>query len=221
MAGKRLTLREISPNDDLTVLLDWRNSKEFQDKLLSFQGDVTMEEFHTELNRAYSHDRHAHFIAWNRRGQPIGTNWIYRYNSKNGTAYTTTFVAPEYRKYAFYGIEMFLLACKYLFEQKGCRKIYSEVHSDNTDSKILFEKLGLPLEACFREHTVLEDGSVADLLVYALYRHQFESSNLAKRIFAVLTKQTNRSDGLCWKSCEQLTDYKRVRFVPLRQENAL
>ncbi len=107
---------------------------------------------------------------------------IYRYNSKNGTAYTTTFVAPEYRKYAFYGIEMFLLACKYLFEQKGCRKIYSEVHSDNTDSKILFEKLGIPLEACFRAHTVLRDGGTTDLLVYALYRNQFESSDLARRI---------------------------------------
>lgn len=181
--GKRIDLLEIQP-EDLEILLPWRNSASFIQNCLGHNLTVDIDGLSAEIHRSYNNDKFAQFIAWSKEDRPIGTNWIYNYNSQNGTAYTTTFVNPEDRYANFYGIEMFLLACDYMFNTMNCRKVYSEVHGDNTDSSGIFEKLGLSQEATLKDHTLKQDGSFSDLLIFALYKEQFNQSDFVKRIIA-------------------------------------
>lgn len=179
--GKRLTLREIS-KDDLPQLLLWRNSEIFQKSCLSYSKDCTIEELDREIDISYRQDKYAQFIAWTSDDKPVGTNWIYRYHKTNGIGFTTTFVDEQYRQSHYYAIEMFALICKYMFNELACRKIYSEVHAGNTSSMNIFNKLKLPLEATFKNHSKVGLNDFEDLLVYALYKEAFESMNIPKKL---------------------------------------
>ncbi len=178
--GKNITLKEIT-RDELSILINWRNSPDFKNFCISNKQDCTIELLNQEMERSYSNDKYAHFLAWDRFGQPVGTNWIYRYNSNYGIGYTTTFVAKEYRTSQYYGVEMFILTCRYMFQYLGCRKIYSEVHANNLQSVQIFQKLKIPLEGKLERHVRVSNDEYVDLLIFALYKEQFEKSELLKR----------------------------------------
>ncbi|MBP6856519.1 MAG: GNAT family N-acetyltransferase [Candidatus Pacebacteria bacterium] len=179
--GKRLILTEIN-RDDLPVLLEWRNTETFQSNCMSYSKKCTLNELDDEISKAYKNDRYVHFIARNTRNSAIGTSWIYRFNKQNLTGYTTTFVSEKYRKSHYYGAEMFILGCNFLFETLKCRKVYCEVHENNNESMEIFEKLGLPIEARFKNHTSAGENVYVDLLVFAVYKDNFYKNTFVKRM---------------------------------------
>lgn len=179
--GKRIILKELT-EPDLPTLLYWRNSDIFQKTCLSFIKECSLDELSAEIMKAHQCDRYAHFIAWTRGNDtPVGTTWVYRYNQENAIAYVTTFIAEEKRGAYYWGIEMFILCCNFVFEGLGCRKIYLEVHGNNTTSLEIFRKLNLSEEARLINHTKISENEYTELLIYAVNKKEFLNNKLVQR----------------------------------------
>lgn len=174
----RISLRPIE-RADLPTLLQWRNTDDYRTMCRSHVPTVTIDELDHEFAKQFENDLYAQHVAHDYLGQPIGTIWAYRYSSVGKTIYVTTFVAETFRISGYYGAEMFVHFLDFLFN-RGIRKVYLEVRSDNPFSARLLSRIGANREACFVDHCVAGSG-YCDLYVYAITFEIFFGSKIVQR----------------------------------------
>lgn len=184
LKSRSIQLRTIG-QDDIGLLVDWRNDPSSLHLWSSRRALVTQPEAHEEAWQDLQKDKHVWLMAENTRHQVVGM--VYSYNAQfvDQHCFTTTCVANEYRSRG-YGPEMQALFLNYLFTYFNFRKVYCEVYGYNELSRHTIETFGFVQEGHFPEHRYY-DGGWHSLIRYAIYRGDLD------RIRAFLAKRTPRS----------------------------
>ncbi len=161
-----LSFRPIS-NDDIPILLKWRNSDSFRALCTSRKTTLTEREFRLELQQDFSFDRCEQVLIL-ANGNPAGTAFTYRYSSIGRHVFATIYLDQQYRGRAL-GVHALVQFAAPLFDRLNLHKVYLEVHAFNYSVVRLLSRMRLSLEGQFRGHCVYQ-GVRHDLLTFAAYR---------------------------------------------------
>ena len=101
----------------------------------------------------------------------IGFIYSYRYNSNDGTLYTTVYINTSNRN-SIYGVESALIFYDYLYNKYSIRKIYCSVYSYNEKTIKLLKNAGFELEGNLKKNKYFNN-EYFDLLIFALYKENF------------------------------------------------
>lgn len=167
--GCKVVLRKIT-HDDLEVLWRWRNDDRFLHFCSVRRDPIGIKEFDREMENDFSYDRHKQFLIYRKSDpiSPIGTIYSYNFNSVDGHAFVTTYIAESDEKRGF-GVLAFATFCQYLFETFSLFKIYTEAYEYNVASLGQMLRGGMIEEGRFGGHRLV-DGRRWDLVRLALYR---------------------------------------------------
>ena len=161
--------------EDLSSLLQWRNSYDFRLYCTGRKHCVTPEEFKHEFLKDLAGDKHVQFIAYRKRDKsPVGTIWAYRLDTTHGHVCVTVFLDRPYR-HRGYGAELMAAMLYHLFDSMPwLRKVYTEVYGINHHSLKTLRHAGFQTEAVLEDH-LIQDGEPMDLYWLAMYRGYWSS----------------------------------------------
>ncbi|CAN7156964.1 UDP-4-amino-4, 6-dideoxy-N-acetyl-beta-L-altrosamine N-acetyltransferase [Paenibacillus sp. LjRoot56] len=163
-------LRELA-EDDLSLVLDWRNrdfirSHMFTDRLISWEEHTA---WFTRLKIEQSEDK---FLIFEVEGTPLGlisfTGMDKRHNRCNWGFYIGEPSAPRGS-----GGIMCYLGLELMFEQYNLRKICGEVLGFNEKSIKIHHKLGFTQEGTLKRH-LNRNGGFEDIIVFAHFKDEWD-----------------------------------------------
>lgn len=164
-------LREMEEND-LTMVLEWRNQKRVRENMYS--NHLISEEEHRQwyatLDRVTNE-----YLVFEFDEQPVGLSYFNRLNPIHKRA-----------EWGFYlggtdlprgtGTLMGLLSLDYGYEQLELIKIYGEVLDYNQASQKLFERLGFNQDGVLRQHFSRDD-QWFDVVVFSQLKDEWLTTN--------------------------------------------
>lgn len=144
-------LREIA-DDELPLMLEWRNSPEVRANMYT-QHVISLDEHLAWWGRIKESSTHKYFM-YEQAGIPLGIVGFVGVdlgNKKSSWAFYASRTAPRGT-----GSKMEYLALEFAFSQLGLNKLYCEVLAFNTAVIKLHQKFGFSVEGVLREQCLLE-----------------------------------------------------------------
>lgn len=154
---------------DLELVLDWRNSEQvranmFTDRIISFDE-------HRKWFQNLQQSGTAQTMVFEYLQKPYGIVNITQISQQNQTCYWGFYMGEPDRPKGL-GTVMGYLAIEYIFNTLDMRKLYAEVLDFNTISQNYHEKLGFQQEGHLVEH-VWKNGSYRDVFLNSLFRKRW------------------------------------------------
>jgi RimJ/RimL family protein N-acetyltransferase len=159
LAGDRLSLRTVTPEDHEFLVRHWNASDVRHGTAVT--KPMTAERVETLLNRSDA----VHFLPCH-SGGPVGFVWLFDIDDVAQRAELGYWIARDERGVG-YGTHAAELAVRYAFAERGLRKVSARVFETNDASRQILETLGFEREGCLREH-YYADGDHLDAYLYSL-----------------------------------------------------
>jgi RimJ/RimL family protein N-acetyltransferase len=166
----KLYLRKIIKSD-LTLLREWRNSKQFfefsgQFKLLNMEDQ---KKWFQQLSK--ENPDKIMFAIINKNKKIIGTCGLTNIDYKNRSANTAIMIGDATIHGKGYGTESLRMLVEYGFKKMNLHRIEAEIFEFNTVSIKLFEKLNFKYEATLKE-SLWRHGRWWNTHVYAIFANE-------------------------------------------------
>lgn len=165
-------------NNNLSKLLEWRNSHSFLNFLTARPKTNSLEDFKLELKRDFSTDRHLQYLVCY-RNIFIGTVYSYSYNKLDKYCFISVFIQDEFYNSGL-GVRAAVIFCKFLFENYSLYKVYFDIYDFNYQLISALKKRKINLEGQFLNQHVYNERR-HDVLRFAIYLDDILSwTNAAK-----------------------------------------
>lgn len=162
-----VTLRNVE-EDDLAMLLRWRNAPEVRSYMYT-QHEIQESEHFQWFKRSKSNpDRHLLLVE--EGGKPFGFVNIYLLDCSAKRADWGFYISPEASKGS--GSDLGYAALSYAFQKLQLHKLCGEALAVNIRSRRFHERLGFKQEACLRDH-YFDGVHYQDVIGYGLLRHEW------------------------------------------------
>ena len=173
LEGKTVNLR-VAEKEDLPLLLEWRNSLEFEGRFNPVAVQVSQAEFEKKYySRGPDEIR---FLIQKKDGSKIGHIGTHLFGGILEIGYA---IAPEERGRG-YATESVKIIVDYLFLSRNIVRIGSATHVQNKASQKVLEKAGFTREGTERRGTFVW-GKWADLCVYSILREEWKEPKILTR----------------------------------------
>lgn len=159
LAGDRLALRTLEPEDEAFVRRHW-NAPELRHWF--GKGDPIDDE---RLSAFLDEDAAVHFLPC-RDGEPVGFLWLFGIDDGAGRAELGYWVVPDEQGNG-YATEAAELGLRYAFDERRLHKVAARVLEGNAPSRRVLEKLGFREEGHLREHYFV-DGEYVDATLFGV-----------------------------------------------------
>jgi len=170
---ERAELREINEND-LPLLLNWRNQKSIREVM--FNGDMILWELHSQWFHKLQKNDSAISKVFYFDDIPYGVLNITQIDPVNNTCewgfYIGSRTAPKGM-----GTILGYTALNYIFRELHIRKLSAQVFGFNDKSINFHNKMGFTQEGKFRAH-VLKNGQYIDIFLYGFLSSEWEEQSL-------------------------------------------
>lgn len=168
LQGELVYLRALEP-EDLDLLFEVENNEEF------WEVSATSVPFSRYILKQYLENSHRdiydvkqlRLVICENAGEAVGFIDIFDFDPKNRRAALGILIINRKNRHKGYGTETLQLVCKFCFTHLGVHQVYANVGSDNTSSKLLFEKAGFTLTARKKDWNLV-DGEYKDEFTYQL-----------------------------------------------------
>ena len=173
--GTRIRLRAIEPAD-AEIIYQWNQNSE-RARNLDFvwppSSRASVDAWTHAQSLKHMENDQFRWIIETLQSIPVGSIDTHSCNPRYGTFGYGIDIAPEHRRKG-YACEAIRLVLRYYFEELRYQKVTVPVHSYNTASIYLHEKLGFKLEGTHR-HMGFTRGGYFDVLWYGLTVDEFQS----------------------------------------------
>lgn len=169
--GEHIYLRAIEKSDN-SILLDLMNNPEIEKNTGGWSFPISNEnqmKWIEELKLDNSILRV--MIVDKVENTPIGTAILSDIDYKNGTAEIHIKLVSEMTRKG-YGFQTISLLSKYSFEELRLNCLISNINSNNTKSKLLFEKCGFVKEGLLKQR-IYKNGVFQDVISYSLTKDDY------------------------------------------------
>lgn len=168
LQGELVFLRALEP-EDLDLLFEVENNEEF------WEVSSTSVPFSRYVLKQYLENSHRdiydvkqlRLVICENNADVVGFIDIFDFDPKNRRAALGILIINKNKRLKGYGAEALQLVSKYCFTHLGLHQVYANVGSDNTASKILFEKTGF-LHTATKKDWNLVDGEYKDEITFQL-----------------------------------------------------
>lgn len=168
LKGELVYLRALEP-EDLDLLFEVENNEEF------WEVSVTSAPFSRYILKQYLENSHRdiydvkqlRLVICENSGEAVGFIDIFDFDPKNRRAALGVIIINRKNRQKGYGRQALELVCNYCFTHLGLHQVYANVGSDNSSSKLLFEKSGFLLTATKKDWNLV-DGEYKDEITYQL-----------------------------------------------------
>ncbi len=164
----KYTLRNLE-QDDLELVLRWRNSDHIR-KFMYKDNIISFDEHQAWYDRIEM-DKTKIYLIFSYKDQPAGLIYFTEINDVDSNC-IWGFYLGEHDIPKGSGTVMGYLAMKYIFEQKGIRKVSGEVLGFNEPSRKFFARLGFTEEGIKRKH-ILRDDKYIDVYLFSLLANEW------------------------------------------------
>jgi len=171
LRGEKVKIRAIEEND-LSKIVEWRNSPEIYDLFFGFEPFSEIKQkiwFEKQLN---DHSQ-KNFIISTMENEPIGMVSLYCIDWRNRKAEFGRFLIGE-KKYLHqgYGEETLSLILEYGFKHLNLNRLYLETFSTNKRAISLYKKFGFQEEGRLRKH-IFKNGKYQDVVILGLLKEDY------------------------------------------------
>jgi RimJ/RimL family protein N-acetyltransferase len=170
LKGKTVNLRVVE-KEDLPLLLEWRNSLEFE----GGYNPVAIQQSKTEFEK--KHDSRSpdetRFLIEKKDGSKIGHIGTHLFGGMLEIGYA---IAPEERGHG-YATEAVKIMVDYLFLSRNIVRIGSATHVQNIASQKVLENAGFMKEGTERKG-IFVWGKWADLYIYSILREEWKEPKI-------------------------------------------
>jgi RimJ/RimL family protein N-acetyltransferase len=132
METKRIRLREVK-NSDLPTLFTWRNSEKFRFLFHHNENIITYDDFCEEFKMDSFVRKFQFIIEKISNNEPIGLTFVHSFSKISNDCFLNIFLKEDFERKG-YGVDTFILFCRFLFDKVAIKKIYTEVFAYNTFS---------------------------------------------------------------------------------------
>jgi diamine N-acetyltransferase len=168
LQGELVFLRALEP-EDLDLLFEVENNEEF------WEVSATSVPFSRYVLKQYLENSHRdiydvkqlRLVICDNTSKAVGFIDIFDFDPKNRRAALGILIINRKNRKKGYGTQALELVCKYCFTHLGLHQVYVNVGSDNTSSRLLFEKAGFSLTARKKDWNLVE-GEYKDEITYQL-----------------------------------------------------
>jgi len=188
--GCLVRLRPIQ-EEDLPLVLEWRNSVEVRKYLLNDQ-PIPLEAHRQWFESLEKDNRRRVFLIVSREDRPLGLVQLFAIDRENGHAEWGFYVAdPELRRAGFGPeVEYLILCCA--FDELGLQRVYCHTLASNRAVLALHERFGFQQEGVLRMH-VRRGNQYEDLVVMGILHEEFEQ--VRPRLVTILRGIADRQGG--------------------------
>lgn len=181
------SLRPIT-EDDLALILKWRNQPEIREKMYTTHV-ISEEEHYAYFERIKDDTTKRYFMCIDDQEQPVGVINFTEINTHSRTAFWGFYSGDTSRRGV--GTQMEYLALKYAFDEINLHKLNAEVLSTNQPVLEFHQKFGFQVEGAFRQHHLTPEGYV-DVYRIAILQQDWDLE-WREKVIARLNKVLNRS----------------------------
>ena len=170
LEGKNVNLR-IVEKEDLPLLLEWRNSLEFEGRY----NPVAVQQSKTEFEKKYDSlgSEETRFLIEKKDGSKIGHIGTHLFGGMLEIGYA---IAPNERGHG-YGTEAVKMMVDYLFMSRNIVRIGSATHVENRAAQKVLENAGFTREGIERKG-IFVWGKWTDLYVYSILREEWKEPKI-------------------------------------------
>jgi len=188
--GYLVRLRPIQ-EEDLPLVLQWRNSAEVRKYLLN--DEPIPPEAHQQWFESLEKDnRKRVFLIVSREERPLGLVQLFAIDRENGHAEWGFYVAdPELRRAGFGAEAEYLILCC-AFDELGLQRVYCCTLASNQPVLALHERFGFRREGVLRRH-ICRGNRYEDLVMMGILREEFEE--VRPRLETILRSIADRQGG--------------------------
>ncbi|RKX24441.1 MAG: UDP-4-amino-4,6-dideoxy-N-acetyl-beta-L-altrosamine N-acetyltransferase [Candidatus Zixiibacteriota bacterium] len=167
--------------DDLEIVLQWRNSERIRSASYT-DHIISMEEHRAWFRRVSEDERYLQFV-FEYLGRPVGVVNISDINKADNRCVWGFYIGAEDIPRGC-GSAMGFFALEHLFENLGFRKVVGEALTSNEGSVRYHERLGFIREGILVEH-VLKNGKYEDVMTLGHFEKKWREikSELAEKFF--------------------------------------
>ena len=158
-------------NDDLELVLEWRNAPGIREMMFT-DHIITLTEHQRWFAGTQSNLGHSRHWVFECNGKPLGQVNITHIDEENRRCYWGFFIGAADAPRGS-GSVMGFLVLEAIFEGMNLNKLCSEVLVSNTVSINYHKKLGFVEEGCFKEH-VIKQGSLEDIVCLAYFSNAWQ-----------------------------------------------
>lgn len=166
-------LRQIV-EDDLEIILKWRNSEHVRANMFT-DHIITKEEHMSWYNNFKKYEQLNKYMVYEYSGTSIGLVNITQIDRLNSKCHWGFYIGEKNAPKGS-GLAMGYLALEYIFEVLKIRKLCSEILAFNQASINYHKKLGFSIEGRLKEH-VLKKGVYNDVIIMALFQREWFNIN--------------------------------------------
>lgn len=169
MINKLGAFRDIQ-NDDLEMILSWRNSSSVRQNMYT-RHEISFEE-HQKWWKVASESNDQRYFIYEHDDKPLGVVSFTQININDSNSSWAFYASPDAPRGT--GSRMEFLALEKAFKGMNLHKLYCEVLSFNEPVVKLHKKFGFRLEGGFKEHHQV-DGTYVDVIRLGILRSEWES----------------------------------------------
>lgn len=174
-----LKLRSII-EDDLDMVLGWRNSETVRRYMLNDQ--IIVQEEHIKWFQRVSNDPNCECHIVEFRGKPVGVISITDIRRKDGTCTWGMYIGEEMRNLGI-GVLMEISAIDRMVYYHKIRKIWGETIESNRRVILMHKRFGFRVEGVFKKHIGRGDG-FEDVIRIALFSYKWPA--IRKKLISTL-----------------------------------
>lgn len=169
--------------DDLEMVLDWRNRPHIRDMM--YKDHVISLDEHLLWYEKTKDNPASVYLILEHRGRPLGLTNFTKIDREASSCMWGFYIGEDSRPGGT-GTVMGLLSLDYAFETIVLREVVGEVLEHNIKSRDLFDRLGFTLTGRLAQHVFKNDAYV-DVCVYAMTKEDW-SKRHRQRIKSTLRK---------------------------------
>jgi len=175
VAGERVNLRKLE-KEDISRLIKWMSSQDFSYYLYGSPLD-SLSEIEQKISRLIEgpfsvYDSSMHFIIETKKSEPIGLVTFFNISWKNRNLNVEVMIGKKEHRNKFYGVDAYLTALKFIFQELNMHKVVGYVNQYNQRSIKIAERGGAKCEGTLRKHIFI-NGKYYDLYIYGLLKKEY------------------------------------------------
>lgn len=141
MQTRRINLRAFT-DEDLPTFFRWRNTEKFRFLFHHDENVVTYEECCAEFVHDSPGKDFQYITERTSNGEVMGLTYVHHLNSKEGSCFVGIFLEERFEGKG-YGVDIFLLLARFLFESLKLKRVYVEVFAYNALSLATIRAAGM------------------------------------------------------------------------------